>query len=103
MKLTNNLENLGVFKDFSDGTLKTVFQIRKKQIIEVTLLVNKEDMDVVCVPTYHFCNLGCKMCHLTNKGLNKQMKAINSQDFIEALIKGVTKQTKDNKLIKRTS
>ena len=43
MKLTNNLENLGVFKDFSDGTLKTVFQIGKKQIIEVTLLVNKED------------------------------------------------------------
>ena len=65
-------------------------------------MLNKEDMDVVCVPTIIFV-ICCKMCHLTNKGLNKQMKAINSQNFIEALIKGVTKQTKDNKLIKRTS
>jgi len=91
MKVTNNLENLGVFKDFSDGTLKTVFSAGTKQIIEITLLVNKENMDVVCAPTHHFCNLGCKMCHLTNKGLNKQMKAIDSSDFIASLIKGVTK------------
>ncbi len=103
MEVTNNLENLGVFKDFSDGTLKTVFDVGEKQIIEVTLLFNKDTMDVVCVPTHHFCNLGCKMCHLTNKGLNKQMKAINFEDFVEALIKGVTEQTEDNNIIRRTS
>lgn len=56
----------GIFKDFSDGSLKSVFEIEGKRIIEMTLLFNKESMDVVCVPSHHFCNLGCKMCHLTN-------------------------------------
>ena len=85
------INNLGVFKDFSDNSLKTVFEVDEHKIIEMTLLSNKEDMDVVCVPTHHFCNLGCKMCHLTNKGLNKSMIAINSDDFIYCLKKAVTK------------
>ena len=71
--VTNKLKNLGVFKDFSDGSIKTVLQTRDGGIIELTLLFNKPDMDVICIPTHHFCNLGCKMCHLTNKGLNKDM------------------------------
>lgn len=58
----------------------------------MTLLANKEQMDVVCVPTHHFCNLGCKMCHLTNKGLNKSMIPIKSDDFIKCLIQTLTKQ-----------
>ena len=85
------INNLGVFKDFSDNSLKTVFEVDEHKIIEMTLLFNKEEMDVVCVPTHHFCNLGCKMCHLTNKGLNKSMIAINSDDFIYCLKKTVTK------------
>ncbi len=85
------IKNLGVFKDFSDNSLKTVFEVDKHKIIEMTLLFNKDDMDVVCVPTHHFCNLGCKMCHLTNKGLNKSMIAINSNDFMYCLKKAVTK------------
>ena len=76
------INNLGRFKDFSDNSLKTVFEVDEHKIIEMTLLFNKKDIDVVCVPTHHFCNLGCKMCHLTNKGLNKSMLAINSDDFI---------------------
>lgn len=51
----------------------------------MTLLQNRIDTDVVCVPTHHFCNLGCKMCHLTNNSLNKQSKKINYNDFILAL------------------
>ena len=101
-RIDNNLENLGVFKDFSDDTLKTVFDAGGKQIIEVTLIANKENIDVICVPTHHFCNLGCKMCHLTNKGLNKQMQPINSIYFIEALIKGVIKQAQDGNFVRRT-
>lgn len=100
MKLTNNLKNLGVFKDYSDGSLKTVFDAGENEIIEVTLLMNKEKADVVCVPTHHFCNLGCKMCHLTNKGLNKKMKAIEVDNFIEALVKSVNKPIEDDLLDK---
>lgn len=88
------IKNLGVFKDFSDNSLKSVFDVGNDQIIEMTLLANKEQMDVVCVPTHHFCNLGCKMCHLTNKGLNKSMVPIKADDFIECLGKTVTKQGK---------
>ena len=85
------IKKLGVFKDFSDGTLKSVFDAQNKKIIEMSLLFNKEDKDVICVPTHYFCNLGCKMCHLTNKGLNKKMEPINSDDFIKCLFSSLTK------------
>ncbi len=97
------IKNMGTFKDFSDGTLKTVFDVGDKKIIEMSLLFNKEDKDVICVPTHHFCNLGCKMCHLTNKGLNKAMIPINYEDFIECLFQALTrngnKRTDKKKLL----
>ena len=94
----NVIKSLGIFKDFSDDSLKSVFDVGDNHIIEMTLLANKQQMDVVCVPTHHFCNLGCKMCHLTNKGLNKQMVPIKSTDFITCLIASLTKDG-----IKRTN
>lgn len=63
--------NTGNFKDKRDGTIKSVYDVGEHKIIEMSVLYNKKDKDVICVPTHHFCNLGCKMCHLTNKGLNK--------------------------------
>ena len=92
------INKIGTFKDYNDGTLKTVFDVGANKIIEMSLLFNKKDKDVVCVPTHHFCNLGCKMCHLTNNGLNKAMVAIKYEDFIEGLIFSLTKHNK-----KRTS
>lgn len=91
------LKSLGVFKDYSDGSLKSVFELGNKKIIEMTLLFNKEKMDVVCCPTHHFCNLGCKMCHLTNNKLNKTMNAIGVDAFLEALIKTLSKNRTDKK------
>ena len=97
------IKKIGVFKDFSDDSLKSVFDADSNKIIEMTLLANKEQMDVVCVPTHHFCNLGCKMCHLTNMGVNKMMIPIKSEDFIECLIQTVTiegkRRTKKKKLL----
>lgn len=93
------LKSLGVFKDYSDDSLKSVFDAGDNKIIEMTLLANKDEIDVVCVPTHHFCNLGCKMCHLTNKGLNKKMIPIKVEDFYECLIATVT----DSKLERRTT
>lgn len=81
--------NIGNFKDFTDGTIKSVYSIDNK-IIEMSLLFNKHDKDVICVPTHHFCNLGCKMCHLTNNKLNKKMVPINTNDFIKCLISTLT-------------
>lgn len=83
------LRSLGVFEDHTDGSLKSVFVHGENQIIEMTLLFNKANKDVVCVPTHHFCNLGCKMCHLTNNNLNKCMVPIKFEDFKDALYKSV--------------
>ena len=85
------IKNIGVFKDFSDNSLKSVFEVNNKDIIEMSLLANRENTDVVCVPTHHFCNLGCKMCHLTRNGFSKKMIPINSSDFMECLIRTLTK------------
>lgn len=90
--LQNKLISLGVFKDFSDDSIKSVFKEENDGIIEMTLIQNKK-YDVVCVPTHHFCNLGCKMCHLTNNKLNKKMIPIKANDFIEALCKSTCLQT----------
>ena len=85
------IQNIGNFKDHTDGTIKSVYNIGNFKIIEISVLYNKPDMDVVCVPTHHFCNLGCKMCHLTNKGLNKAMAPINTDDFIFCLVETLKK------------
>ena len=97
------MNSLGVFKDNKDGTIKSVFKVNNG-IIEMSLLMNKEDMDVVCAPTHHFCNMGCKMCHLTNNKLNKKMVSINIEDFLNCLVKTVNnskgfRRTKKKKLL----
>lgn len=89
--ITNNLKNIGVFKDSCDGTIKSVFNVNNK-IIEMSLLMNKDKMDVVCAPTHHFCNLKCKMCHLSDNRINKNMCPISKEYFIEALIKSLCLQ-----------
>lgn len=89
------MKDLGTFKDKKDGSIKSVFQLEDNKIIEMTLLFNKEKLDVVCAPTHHFCNLGCKMCHLTNNRLNKKMVPINANNFIESLIKTTTQDGKN--------
>lgn len=96
------LKNIGIFKDKEDGTIKYVFKNKENNIIEMSLLFNKKDIDVICVPTHHFCNLGCKMCHLTNNNLNKKMKKIELNDFLEAMFKTLV-LLKDDMLIKRTN
>jgi adenine C2-methylase RlmN of 23S rRNA A2503 and tRNA A37 len=85
------MKKLGVFKDFTDDSEKSVFDVGNNRIIEMTLLYNRKNVDVVCVPTHHFCNLGCKMCHLTNNGLNKKMIPITIDWFLEALIETLLK------------
>ena len=95
------MDELGIFKDFTDESIKSVYSINGN-IIEMTLLQNREDTDVVCVPTHHFCNLGCKMCHLTNNKLNKRMIPINRENFESALektVKNINNERRTNKKI----
>lgn len=41
------INKIGTFKDYNDGTLKTVFDVGDNKIIEMSLLFNKKDKDVV--------------------------------------------------------
>ena len=84
----NLLNHQGTFIDHKDGTLKGVFDLDGK-IIETTLIVNKseQDVDVFCVPTHHYCNLGCKFCHLTAKGIDKGMVPIEQEALLESIVR----------------
>ena len=94
------IKNIGSFKDQTDGTIKSVFEINNSKIIEMSMLYNKLDKDVICVPTHHYCNLGCKMCHLTNNKTNKPMQKIKITDFMYCIIDTIKKyKTNKKKLL----
>ena len=72
------INKIGTFKDYNDGTLKTVFDVGDNKIIEMSLLFNKKDKDVVCKPPHKFCPPACKMYQLTNPDPNK-VKTTNKE------------------------
>lgn len=83
---SHTLDHLGTFEDKSDGTLKAVYSLEGK-IVEVTLIFNKSssDIDVFCVPSHHYCNLGCRLCHLTAEGVDKGMVPIEAKSLVGAV------------------
>ncbi len=100
--MTNNLEKeiktLGRFRD-KDGTEKFVFET-KKGIIEATWIRNKNNIAVFCLPTHHYCNLGCKFCHLTAEGdRTKTMLPIPTKDLVSTLNWIINSYIKSNKLL----
>lgn len=80
------IKNIGYFKDYSDNTIKGVYQVNNSKIIEMSMLYNKLDKDVICVPTHYYCNLGCKMCHLTNSKIVKPMLRIKIDEFMNCIL-----------------
>ena len=78
-------ELLGRFRD-EDGTEKFVFKTQNG-VIEITSICNKKGIDVFCVPTHHYCNLGCKFCHLTEDGdSSKSMDKITARTLRDVLV-----------------
>jgi len=78
------LKQIGIFKDNIDNSIKSVYE-NNKNIIEMTLLFNKKDIDTICVPSHYYCNLGCKICHLTSINTSKAMLPITIDNFINSL------------------
>jgi adenine C2-methylase RlmN of 23S rRNA A2503 and tRNA A37 len=93
------IKQIGIFKDDIDGSIKSVYSKDEKNIIEMTLLLNKNDIDILCVPSHYYCNLGCKMCYLTNFNIDKKMLPIYIDEFIICLVNSL----KNKKDIKRTN
>ena len=77
----------------SDTSIKSVLANNSGEIVEVSLLNNKP-YDVICVPTFHYCNLGCKMCHLTYPGLKKCQTKVTIDELLEAITKTVSDDNK---------
>jgi 23S rRNA (adenine2503-C2)-methyltransferase len=83
---------LGRFRDV-DGTEKTVYETGEG-IVELTHIKNKAGIDVICVPTHHYCNLGCKFCHLTvENDYTKSMTPIKA-DVLESILRFDTPDSK---------
>jgi adenine C2-methylase RlmN of 23S rRNA A2503 and tRNA A37 len=88
------LVHVGTFKDV-DETIKSVYK-SDRGIIEMTFISNKgsSGVDVYCVPTHHYCNLGCKLCHLTAEGADKKrMVLIQTGEFLEGLSRTAFKKS----------
>jgi len=93
-----NFKLLSRFRD-EDGTEKFVFEVLKG-IIEITWIKNKKGTAVFCLPTHHYCNLGCKFCHLTEKGDRKKaMTLISIKDLGKALENILNSYINDKKIL----
>jgi Predicted Fe-S-cluster redox enzyme len=99
IKIGDNLKLLGRFRD-DDGTEKFVFE-SAAGIIEITWIKNKKGITVFCLPTHHYCSLGCKFCHLTEerRGINKKMIPIKAEDLNGAMDYVVKKYAKNKKIL----
>ena len=86
------IKKMGVYKDYSDESIKSVFEVEPKKVMEMTLLSNSEVTDVVCVPTHYNCNLGCRICHFDDMKVNESMESVKAIDFMKCLIETLTIQ-----------
>lgn len=77
------LTHTGTFKD-PDGTVKAVFERDDKEVFEITLLKNKHGVNVFCIPSHHYCSLGCKFCHLT-ADIGRGMQPVRAEHLLECL------------------
>lgn len=60
MRLINRI------KSTEDNTIKYVFRLEDKSIVEFSYINKNDGKDIICVPTQTMCNLGCKFCQTTD-------------------------------------
>lgn len=60
MKLINRI------KSTEDNTIKYVFRLVDKSIVEFSYINKNDGKDIICVPTQTMCNLGCRFCQTTD-------------------------------------
>lgn len=60
MKLINRI------KSTEDNTIKYVFRLEDKSIVEFSYINKNDGKDIICVPTQTMCNLGCRFCQTTD-------------------------------------
>jgi adenine C2-methylase RlmN of 23S rRNA A2503 and tRNA A37 len=94
----SKFKKLGRFRDI-DGTEKYVFQT-SPGVIELTSIKNKPGVGNFCIPSHHYCRLGCKFCHLTEEGNQKKpMIPIKIHEMATTLDWVVDRYIKDDKIL----
>ena len=81
------LSHEGTFRDPADGTLKAVYRRPDREVLEASLIVNKPGTDVFCLPTHHYCSLGCVFCHLTSDKLKRSMIPVTADALLESVVR----------------
>ncbi|KXZ39603.1 23S rRNA (adenine2503-C2)-methyltransferase [Alkalithermobacter thermoalcaliphilus JW-YL-7 = DSM 7308] len=80
------IANLSIYKKFSskiDGTIKYLFSLEDKNIIESVMMKYKHGVSV-CISTQVGCRMGCKFCASTIDGLKRNLK---SSEMIDQILK----------------
>lgn len=79
---------LGQFNSKKDKTRKWVFENENNEIIEISLISNK-NQDILYIPTHYNCPLGCRECTLSSINQCSTLKPIKYEELMEAIDKTI--------------
>lgn len=79
---------LGQFISKKDKTRKWVFENENNEIIEISLISNK-NQDILYAPTHYNCPLGCRECTLSLINQCSTLKPIRYEELMEAIGKTI--------------
>jgi adenine C2-methylase RlmN of 23S rRNA A2503 and tRNA A37 len=72
-------------KSSLDKTVKYVFELSDKVIMEVTYIDNNTDKDIICVATQTMCSMGCQFCHLTDYIGKLKLRNIKQEEITDSV------------------
>lgn len=75
---------LGQFNSKKDKTRKWVFENKNNEIIEISLISNK-NQDILYIPTHYNCPLGYRECTLSSISQNETLNPIRYEELMEAI------------------
>jgi 23S rRNA (adenine2503-C2)-methyltransferase len=72
-------------KSTLDKTIKYVFELSDKIIMEVTYIDNNTGKDIICVATQTMCSMGCQFCHLTDYIGKLKLRNIKAEEIVDSV------------------
>ena len=80
LKNTFNLDRLKLVlkQEASDGTIKFLFELKDKNLIETVLMTNEYGYSL-CVTTEVGCNMGCEFCA---SGMKKKLRNLETAEIV---------------------
>ncbi len=94
LKENASVNNLSIYKKFEskiDGTIKYLFSLEDKNIIESVMMQYEHGISV-CLSTQVGCRMGCSFCASTIDGLERNLKASEIIDQVLKIQKDIGKR-----------